>query len=108
MKLSLELSVENYLTPNENNLHKTISGMEKFYTFVNQRNMVMVNNLLKGIEEKSKEIAVLIVGGYHTRRIKDILRAKGISYKEILVKTANNAKSRIESKEIYLKSLKKQ
>ncbi|MCP4482763.1 MAG: hypothetical protein GY817_08465, partial [bacterium] len=108
LKLSLELSVENYLTLNENNLHKTISGMQKFYTFVNQRNRVMVNNLLKGMSEKGKDDAVLIVGGYHTRRIKDILRAKGISYKEILVQTANDAKSSIVSKEIYLKRLKKQ
>ncbi|MCP3660727.1 MAG: hypothetical protein GY830_10650 [Bacteroidetes bacterium] len=53
IKLSLKLSIEDYLTPIEKTLSEVINGMQKFYAFVNQRNMVMVNNLLKGIKEKS-------------------------------------------------------
>ncbi len=57
---------------------------EEFYTTAFARDVKMVDNTLALLDEKlpkdKQKIAVLIAGGFHTPKITELLRQKGISY----------------------------
>ncbi|MCP4482817.1 MAG: hypothetical protein GY817_08800 [bacterium] len=108
LKLSKQISLEDYLTSNRQTVEKIVSGMQKFYRYVNQRNAVMVRNLLEQMDAQNIADSVLIVGGYHSKKIKLILRAKGISYEEILVNTLANTESIVDIKKAYIERIKEQ
>ncbi|MFH1715315.1 MAG: hypothetical protein ABH857_03870 [Elusimicrobiota bacterium] len=103
-----KLSRRNYLKESLNKIKDIESTMTRFYELAEKRNEVMVKNLLSfnsqfSIPNSENSVAVLIVGGYHTEGITEILRAKGISY-EVITPKVNS----IEGRERYLKGILKQ
>ncbi|MFC1566369.1 tetratricopeptide repeat protein [bacterium] len=105
--MSSKLTHNDMFTDIENDLKEAERNMREFYKTANKRNEIMVmqilghlrmtnDELLMTNERKKKayglqltaysSIAVMIIGGYHTRGVTDILRTKGISYEVIMPK----------------------
>ncbi len=60
---------------------RVIPDIEEFYRLADRRSSAMVDNLLRsGRDGKSK---IVVAGGYHTDKITEILREKGVSYRVI-------------------------
>ncbi|MFC1485250.1 hypothetical protein ACFL5N_02215 [bacterium] len=73
---------------------------KRFYKLADKRSEVMVKNMLK---HKGSPISVMIIGGYHTKKITQILRNKGISYEVIKPDISTNY-----NKDLYFKKMEKQ
>ncbi|MFC1546228.1 hypothetical protein ACFL4O_00730 [bacterium] len=78
---------------------QAIALMKKFYTTAEQRNTALVENTLKHKEK----VSVIVVGGYHTDGITEILKDKGMSY----IVIAPNVTQDVDSK-IYENRIKSQ
>ncbi|MFC1566995.1 hypothetical protein ACFL4A_04045, partial [bacterium] len=77
--------------------------MSEFYESANERNEHIVNNLLKsGKSEKY----VLVIGGYHSQGITQILRSKGLNYKVIIPNTKESDLTKAH--ELYMARFEKQ
>ena len=57
-----------------------LNNYELFYTAAGQRETELVQNTFNLMEHNSKEVAVLIAGGYHSEGIKKILADNNVSY----------------------------
>ncbi len=62
------------------NFDNLIKESLDFYSSASARNNIMVDNILADMDIEECDSACLIVGGFHAQGIKDILRAKDISY----------------------------
>ena len=60
--------------------NKTQKAALEFYAVALAREELFVDNLIKQMETDDLNIAVLIAGGFHTSRIKELLRARNVSY----------------------------
>ena len=66
------------------NIEKDVlSRIDNFYTFAEERDQVMVDNLLAKMERENQSVGVLVAGGYHSDGIKKILKSKNINYLSI-------------------------
>jgi len=57
-----------------------LNELEDFYKTVKARDVAMVRNATSEIERRKVKVAALVSGGFHTKGIKKLLRAKGYSY----------------------------
>ena len=57
-------------------LNKAMNRMKEFYRYAEERNNVLVLNTLG----KKEKISVMVLGGYHTDGVTQLLRAKNVSY----------------------------
>ncbi|MFC1546117.1 ankyrin repeat domain-containing protein [bacterium] len=62
-------------------LREAEKSVQGFYELADKRNEVMARNFLHEIPQAG--IAVIVMGGYHTKRVTEILRSLGIAYKVI-------------------------
>ena len=77
-------------------------NMDEFYRLAEKRNEVMASKVLeRGM--KKEEVRVIILGGYHASGVKDILRASGVSFDEILPRSSEK-----NDKSLYQKRVKLQ
>jgi hypothetical protein len=90
-ELNKKLSSNHYISLNMKKLDDIQKNMEKFYELAGKRNEIISGNMLKAMEKE--KIGIMIVGGYHAQGIKELLRAKGISYEIIMpnVREKNNS-----------------
>ncbi|MFC1566514.1 protein kinase [bacterium] len=86
---------------------QTIMELEKlmtaFYESANERNEHIVNNLLKS---RKSEKYVLVIGGYHSQGITQILRNKGLNYTVIIPNTKDSDLAKAH--EFYMQRFQKQ
>ncbi len=61
-------------------LNGAIPSMSSFYEIARQRDIAMVENALKRIEEFKVPYAVLIAGGFHTPAFERLFKEKKVSY----------------------------
>jgi hypothetical protein len=61
-------------------LNASMPAMASFYEVARQRDLVMVENALKRIEEFKVPFAVLIAGGFHTPAFEDLFKEQKVSY----------------------------
>ncbi|MFC1546587.1 hypothetical protein ACFL4O_02595 [bacterium] len=72
-------------------IHSAFTAMKDFYKLAGKRDEIMVKNMLKHILKKTDpkivvhgisrlQAVVMIVGGYHSRGITELLRSRGIGY----------------------------
>src|SRR5574344_1682296 len=91
-----------YLNKYENIIKKADINMSQFYRDAEKRNEILIQNLTSKKFKKSK-ITAIILGGYHTEGVKNILRNKGISYEVIIPNVSN-----VKSKNYYLDRISEQ
>ena len=56
----------------------------KFYSLTLERDEAFVENMLKKMDRAGEKKAILVTGGFHTEHLKDLLRARGISYAVVI------------------------
>jgi hypothetical protein len=64
----------------ETKLKELIPAAENFYTFADERNEVIAGRLFDAMEKEKTNVAILVVGGFHTEAIKKALKEKGLAY----------------------------
>ena len=64
----------------EAKLKELIPAAENFYTFADERNEVITGRLFDAMEKEKANVAILVVGGFHTEAIKKALKEKGLAY----------------------------
>ncbi|MFH1715622.1 MAG: hypothetical protein ABH857_05515 [Elusimicrobiota bacterium] len=70
-------------------LREKLKNAQEFYITARKRNEILVKNLLKQIKERKQAVdnnslGVILIGGFHTQGIEDVLRSKGCSYITIM------------------------
>lgn len=70
-------------------LDKSVELLSQFYFSAGQRDFSMVNKLLKLMDDKKTDTAILVAGGFHTCGLTDVLKEKGIGY-EVITPRANS------------------
>ncbi len=93
------------LTPGP--LSAAIPSMSSFYEVARERDVAMVDNAMKQIQEFKVPFAVLIAGGFHTPAFERILRDRKVSYAVVAPKvgkvtTADTEKYHRVLKETYV------
>ncbi|MDR0676295.1 MAG: hypothetical protein LBF97_04575, partial [Elusimicrobiota bacterium] len=82
---------DRFFSEKEEELRKIEKNMNRFYELADKRSDILINNIVKIKKGKTK---VIVVGGYHTNRIKENLKVRGLSYKiltpRVDKKIANN------------------
>ncbi|MFC1546490.1 hypothetical protein ACFL4O_02095 [bacterium] len=90
--LGARISRINHLEENKELIDKAYKCMKEFYRLADKRNEVMVRNMLNKLQKSNSSLVIsnykypsgiLVIGGYHTQRVTQILRNKGISYQVI-------------------------
>ncbi|OVE78264.1 hypothetical protein BVX98_00925 [bacterium F11] len=56
-----------------------LQSFESFYLYAEARDQAIANDLLKQLDNSKVNTAVLVTGGFHTRRITEFLKEAGIS-----------------------------
>ncbi len=69
-----------YVDYNAQAIDARLPVLERFYELVKARDVSMVQNTLRVMEEHHARFTALVVGGFHTRGITQRLRAAGLSY----------------------------
>ncbi|MFH0732902.1 MAG: tetratricopeptide repeat protein [Candidatus Omnitrophota bacterium] len=59
---------------------ETFKRSIKFYEIALKRDIALIDNTLKNMEQNRKDKSILITGGFHTSGITHLLKEKGISY----------------------------
>ncbi len=77
-------------------------NMDEFYFLAEKRNEVMARNLLRERFKKG-EVRAIVLGGFHAGGVKEILRASGVSFDEILPRSFEK-----NDKSLYQKRVKLQ
>jgi hypothetical protein len=90
----------NYIDEKLKILKNADSLMTNFYVLADKRSETIVDNLLN---IKKGNVKILVAGGYHSHRITQYLKSRGISYDVIEPVVGENY-----NKEIYFSRLKKQ
>ena len=54
--------------------------LEDFYEIAKKRDIAMFNNTVREVEKRRAKIAALVMGGFHTRGVTQLLKEKGYSY----------------------------
>ena len=68
------------------NIYSNIPIALDFYRTAEKRNHAILDNTIKRMNEQGQSVAALITGGYHTKGISELLKAKQTSYLVILPK----------------------
>lgn len=67
--------------PLQQEFERLLSGPVKdFYAYAEKREAELVTNLLKNMDRHNKSCGVLVVGGYHSAGVTDLLQEKNIAY----------------------------
>jgi hypothetical protein len=98
-----KLRYKNIFTDIQKYLIDAEENMKGFYKLANKRNEIMVNNMVSRLKEENSSVGVMVVGGYHSEGIAQILRSKGIAYKVLIPKISTKY-----DKNIYKKRLEEQ
>ncbi|MFH1776503.1 MAG: hypothetical protein ABH952_02960 [Candidatus Omnitrophota bacterium] len=80
-------------TSSMNTINQNITQWEQFYHAAAKRDDALVVNTLALLDKENVKTAAMIVGGYHTRAVTDILREKDVSYMVITPYITKNVKS---------------
>jgi len=67
-------------------MEKTLPDLEDFYHYASQRNNILAQNTLNGMEAEGENIGILVTGGFHTEGITEYLKEKRINYVIIVPK----------------------
>ncbi|MFC1512812.1 hypothetical protein ACFL4S_02060, partial [bacterium] len=97
-----KLAYENYFKQNKELFYESEKNMSGFYSTADKRNHILADNISKGMKGKN-EVRIMTAGGYHTDGIKELLKAKGISYEIITPKITSQY-----GKNIYINRVKEQ
>ncbi|MDR0676815.1 MAG: hypothetical protein LBF97_07250, partial [Elusimicrobiota bacterium] len=89
-----------YLNDNEKEIIEAENNMARFYELANKRSEVLVRNMSKNSNDSLK---VMIIGGYHIDKIKESLKARGISYEIIMPNIMGEIRENI-----YIRRIKEQ
>jgi hypothetical protein len=65
---------------NEKQLADLLPAAQDFYTYAEERNHALTDNLLASLEKENVKVTILVAGGFHTEAIKSSLKEKGIAY----------------------------
>lgn len=68
----------------EGGFEDVLKTAESFYGLTLKRDETFVKNVAEKMDEAGLEKSVLIAGGYHTANLKELLKARGISYVSIM------------------------
>lgn len=82
-KFFKKLFYKDYYEDYYDKLQLSINNMKNFYKLANKRNEVMSESVLFSPLKKG-EVRAIVLGGYHTDGVKNLFKAKGISYEIIL------------------------
>lgn len=69
-----------YQDPGLEKIDQNLPIIEEFYEVAIQRDPVLINNMLAEMKREGVNVCVLVTGGFHTKGITDILRARQIAY----------------------------
>ncbi len=88
-------------------LSGAVPSMSSFYEVARERDVAMVENALKQVEEFNVPVAVLIAGGFHTPAFERLFKEKKVSYAVVAPKVgkvteADTAKYHRVLKETYV------
>lgn len=73
-------SINSFVDFNEDLVDGNLPELEHFYEIAKKRDIAMFNNTVREIEKRKTKIAALIMGGFHTRGVTQLLKEKGYSY----------------------------
>ena len=73
-------SINSFVDFNEDLIDGNLPELEHFYEIAKKRDIAMFNNTIREIEKRKTKIAALIMGGFHTRGVTQLLKEKGYSY----------------------------
>jgi len=68
------------LVPYKPTLENGQQALDRFYDFVNRRDVVFMQNIERVMTEKNEKSAFLVAGGYHTQHLTELMRQAGYSY----------------------------
>lgn len=66
---------------------------ERFYETAEQRNEIMIDNLLDKMDESGQHIGVIVAGGYHSAAIEQMLAEQGISFMTVRPRIEDTTKT---------------
>ena len=69
-----------------------LDNFEDFYDLAHKREQVLVKNTIDLMNDESKEVVVLIAGGFHTRGITEMLKSEDKSYIVVTPNMENDKK----------------
>ena len=61
-------------------ISQNVPRMVEFYEIAMKRDRALIENTIKEMDKKGTDRCVLIAGGFHTKGMKELLEAQGISY----------------------------
>ena len=73
-------SINSFVDFNEDLIDGNLPELEHFYEIAKKRDIAMFNNTVQEIERRRAKIAALIMGGFHTRGVTQLLKERGYSY----------------------------
>ena len=73
-------SIDSFVDFNVDIIDGNLPELEYFYEIAKKRDVAMFGNTVREVEKRKAKIAALVMGGFHTRGVTQLLKEKGYSY----------------------------
>jgi len=78
------LGIECSIDEDALDLKEGLKDISTFYIYANKRDKSFIANTLEKMDESRKKVSLVITGGFHTDKLRQLFKAKGVSYVSII------------------------